>query len=205
MEHVNDTTNKTNQMKSVAIKTSESAKKGQLLAEKTLKAMQDIYASTNDISKAISVIDAISFQTNILSLNAAVEAATAGEAGKGFAVVAQEVRNLANKSAEAAKKIKELVTKTQVKSNEGIKITDNMKKSFVHVVKNAENTLLLVSNVTKAANEEMKDIESVNELIKGITVMTNRSEEIMKQTSEVAHQLEEISKELYEKKVKKDS
>jgi len=114
MKAVESTVTKTNEMKNVANKTSNSAKVGQDFAINTLNAMQEIYTSTNDISEAISVIDSIAFQTNILSLNAAVEAATAGEAGKGFAVVAQEVRNLANKSAEAAKKIKELVSKNFV-------------------------------------------------------------------------------------------
>ncbi|MDF6903130.1 methyl-accepting chemotaxis protein, partial [Escherichia coli] len=86
-----------------------SSKDGELLASKTNKAMDDIDKQVNSINEAISVIDQIAFQTNILSLNAAVEAATAGEAGKGFAVVAQEVRNLASRSAEAAREIKAIV------------------------------------------------------------------------------------------------
>ncbi len=81
--------------------------------------MDEINEQVNSINEAITVIDQIAFQTNILSLNAAVEAATAGEAGKGFAVVAQEVRNLAARSAEAAKEIKELVETATTKANSG--------------------------------------------------------------------------------------
>ena len=82
---------------------------GEKLANQTTASMEDISSQVSEINEAISVIDNIAFQTNILSLNAAVEAATAGEAGKGFAVVAGEVRNLANRSAEAAKEIKNIV------------------------------------------------------------------------------------------------
>src|SRR5574344_583060 len=85
------------------------SKQGEELANKTTTAMDEINTQVNLVTQAISVIDNIAFQTNILSLNAAVEAATAGEAGKGFAVVAQEVRNLANRRAEAAREIKKLV------------------------------------------------------------------------------------------------
>ena len=91
------------------------SKQGEELANKTTTAMDEINTQVNLVTQAISVIDNIAFQTNILSLNAAVEAATAGEAGKGFAVVAQEVRNLANRSAEAAKEIKNLVEMLQAK------------------------------------------------------------------------------------------
>ncbi|SFO88577.1 methyl-accepting chemotaxis protein [Hydrogenimonas thermophila] len=198
MQAIESTVHKTNQMKEVANKTSDSAQKGQKLAENTLNAMQEIYSSTNDISEAISVIDSIAFQTNILSLNAAVEAATAGEAGKGFAVVAQEVRNLANKSAEAAKKIKELVSKTQVKSTEGIEISENMKENFLSVVKNVSNTLGLVNSVANEADGEMKKIESINKLIKDIDEMTNQNKVIMQNTYVVTYDLSKISNELYE-------
>jgi len=198
MGAVESTVAKTNEMKNVANETSNSAKIGQEFANNTLNAMQEIFASTNDISEAISVIDSIAFQTNILSLNAAVEAATAGEAGKGFAVVAQEVRNLANKSAEAAKKIKDLVSKTQEKSNEGIEVTKSMKDNFVAVVENVSNTLQLVNDVAEEADNEMRKITSINRLIKDIDNMIHQNKEIMQNTYVVTYDLSKISNDLYE-------
>ncbi|WP_026803552.1 methyl-accepting chemotaxis protein, partial [Aliarcobacter lanthieri] len=106
-------------MSKISSNVTSSAKDGEVLANKTTVAMDEINVQVNLVNEAISVIDNIAFQTNILSLNAAVEAATAGEAGKGFAVVAQEVRNLASRSAEAAKEIKDIVEKATVKANEG--------------------------------------------------------------------------------------
>ena len=196
--NIKTTVAQTNKMKTVAIQTSDSAKKGEVLAGDTLNAMQEINLSTQDISEAISVIDSIAFQTNILSLNAAVEAATAGDAGKGFAVVAQEVRNLASKSAEAAKKIKELVSKTQSKTSEGIAISENMKNNFLSVVKNVDDTFNLVNSVAKEADEEMKKIESIDKLIKNVDEITNKNREVMQNTYVVTYDLSKISTELYE-------
>ena len=101
--------NKISEMSNIAKDVTNAASLGQELANKTVLSMDEINVQVNLVNDAISVIDQIAFQTNILSLNAAVEAATAGEAGKGFAVVAQEVRNLATRSAEAAKEIKAIV------------------------------------------------------------------------------------------------
>ena len=113
-------------MSNLASQLQISSKNGEVLASKTTQAMDDIDAQVNSINDAITVIDQIAFQTNILSLNAAVEAATAGEAGKGFAVVAQEVRNLASRSAEAAKEIKKIVEMATAKANEGKAIANEM-------------------------------------------------------------------------------
>jgi methyl-accepting chemotaxis protein len=106
-----------NQMAKYSEQVSISAKKGQELAKSTTTAMDDITNQVNLINDSITIIDQIAFQTNILSLNAAVEAATAGEAGKGFAVVAAEVRNLASRSAEAAREIKAIVGNATSKAN----------------------------------------------------------------------------------------
>ena len=115
---VNNTDN-VMQMSTYAQELSRSSNEGKELAHRTSTAMNEINEQVTEINDAISVIDQIAFQTNILSLNAAVEAATAGEAGKGFAVVAQEVRHLASRSAEAANQIKNLVEKAPIKANEG--------------------------------------------------------------------------------------
>src|SRR5690606_17581489 len=118
--------NKIAQRSQIASNVTYSASLGEKLANQTTTAMEEINTQVNLVNEAIGVIDNIAFQTNILSLNAAVEAATAGEAGKGFAVVAQEVRNLATRSAEAAKEIKEIVERATVKANEGKSIATNM-------------------------------------------------------------------------------
>ncbi|MGJ0373085.1 methyl-accepting chemotaxis protein, partial [Aliarcobacter cryaerophilus] len=108
----------------------KASSEGEKLANSTTTAMDEINTQVNLVNDAISVIDQIAFQTNILSLNAAVEAATAGEAGKGFAVVAQEVRNLANRSAEAAKEIKDIVEGATLKANEGKDIASRMIEGY---------------------------------------------------------------------------
>ncbi|WP_420864665.1 methyl-accepting chemotaxis protein [Halarcobacter anaerophilus] len=118
----------------------KSAKNGENLANQTTMSMDEINGQVNAINEAITVIDQIAFQTNILSLNAAVEAATAGEAGKGFAVVAQEVRNLASRSAEAAKEIKDLVETATNKANQGKSIASNMIEGYKELNENIHQT-----------------------------------------------------------------
>jgi methyl-accepting chemotaxis protein len=197
-ENIKNTVDKINKMKQISDETADEALKGEKLALDTLKAMQEIADSTKAIQEAITIIDSIAFQTNILSLNAAVEAATAGEAGKGFAVVAGEVRNLANKSAAAAKKIKELVNKTEIKASEGIEISDNMKNNFLGVVDKINVTSKYVSEITEGANMEAKKIEEINNSIKEIHSITDSSKEIMQSAYVVTYDLKQISNELYD-------
>jgi len=196
--NIKNTVEKINKMKIISDETKNEALKGEKLALDTLKSMQEIAESTNAIQEAITIIDSIAFQTNILSLNAAVEAATAGEAGKGFAVVAGEVRNLANKSASAAKKIKDLVNKTEIKASEGIEISDNMKNNFLGVVEKINTTSTYVNEITEGANLEAKKIEEINNSIQEIHKITDDSKEIMQSTYVVTYDLNQISTELYE-------
>jgi methyl-accepting chemotaxis protein len=129
------------QMSNFSSNVTESAKEGEKLANQTTIAMEEIDTQVIAINEAISVIDQIAFQTNILSLNAAVEAATAGEAGKGFAVVAAEVRNLASRSAEAAKEIKALVEHATAKANDGKNIAGNMIVGYKQLNENISKTI----------------------------------------------------------------
>jgi methyl-accepting chemotaxis protein len=195
-ENIKSTVDKANAMNEVATHTKSSADKGEELADSTLNAMEEIKDSTEAINEAITVIDSIAFQTNILSLNAAVEAATAGEAGKGFAVVAQEVRNLASKSAEAAKEIKELVGRTQSKADEGMNISLKMKTNFSEVAKKIVETFELVNSVTSEANLEMDKIEKIKSLISEIREMADENARAMEGTSDIAQTLNQISTEL---------
>ena len=196
-ETFRETLNKTNKMNEVALKTTQSAKDGEVLANSTLESMQDINESTLAINEAITIIDSISFQTNILSLNAAVEAATAGEAGKGFAVVAQEVRNLANKSAEAAKEIKELVTKTQQKAQSGIDISEQMQINFVDVSTQIADTVNLVKSVNEVTKTEMIRVDRVSNVVSGMHKDIEKNLVTMQDTVKISSKLHTISNSLH--------
>ena len=156
---------------------------GENLANKTAFSMDEINAKVEAINEAIEVIDQIAFQTNILSLNAAVEAATAGEAGKGFAVVAQEVRNLANRSAEAAKEIKDLVENATSKTNDGKKISDEMKVGYNNLNKLISETIDIIQDVSIASSEQLKGIEQIND---AVSILDRVTQENASEASNVA-------------------
>jgi methyl-accepting chemotaxis protein len=172
----------------------QSANEGQELARQTTTAMNEIDNQVNAINDAISVIDQIAFQTNILSLNAAVEAATAGEAGKGFAVVAQEVRNLASRSAEAANEIKALVTTATAKANEGKVISDQMIEGYNGLNNNISKTMELISEVESASKEQLSGIEQINNAVNELDQQTQQNASIASQTYSVAVQTDQLAK-----------
>ena len=167
---------------------------GQAMANQTTTAMDEINTQVNLVNEAIGVIDNIAFQTNILSLNAAVEAATAGEAGKGFAVVAQEVRNLATRSAEAAKEIKAIVERATVKANEGKNIATNMIDGYKNLNSNISSTMNLISDIENASKEQLLGIEQINDAVNQLDQQTQQNAMIASQSHDIALSTDEIAK-----------
>ena len=164
-----------NQMKKIADELNEASNIGSKSAIQTSSSMDEINEKVKAINEAISIIDQIAFQTNILSLNAAVEAATAGEAGRGFAVVAQEVRNLANRSAEAAREIKNLVSSASLKSNEGKVIADDMIKGYENLSSKISQTKQIIDSVTQFSKEQELGIVQINDTISRLDIATQKN------------------------------
>jgi len=166
-----------------------SATSGQELAHQTVTSMEEINKEVTSIAEAISVIDQIAFQTNILSLNAAVEAATAGEAGKGFAVVAQEVRNLASRSADAAKEIKDIVENATSKANEGKKIADKMIVGYDDLQSAILQTKEIIDDVSRTSGEQEKGISQIND---AIAILDKNTQDNANEASNIANLAEDV-------------
>ena len=188
--NIRATTQNISEMANLANDVTLSAKNGEKLAYQTTGAMEDINNQVNAINEAISIIDQIAFQTNILSLNAAVEAATAGEAGKGFAVVAAEVRNLANRSADAAREIKSLVEDANVKANEGKAISSEMIKDYEVLNNHISETINIIQDVSVASKEQMSGIEQINDTV---TMLDRVTQENANETNQITSIATEVS------------
>jgi methyl-accepting chemotaxis protein len=180
---------KASEMASLARETQTAANDGKSLADTTVTAMHEISRATQSINDAVAIIENIAFQTNILSLNAAVEAATAGDAGKGFAVVAQEVRNLANRSAEAAQQIKLLAELANTKSTDGLQVSENMMKGLDVINQKIMMTTQLVQDVANGSREHMAGINQINSAVAQLDQMTQQNASL---ANDVSHLSEDI-------------
>ena len=187
-------TQNASKMAELGQKVKSSVSDGQILAQQTGSSMEEIHEKVIAINEAINIIDQIAFQTNILSLNAAVEAATAGEAGRGFAVVAAEVRNLANRSAEAAREIKNIVENATIKANSGKNIANTMILGYKDLSENISLTTNIIQDIQMASKEQLEGIVQINDSINLLDRQTQLNAGVAAQSHNVAVVTDKISK-----------
>jgi len=152
-------------------------------------AMQTIKSASEDITKILKTIDEIAFQTNILALNAAVEAARAGEQGRGFAVVAGEVRTLAQRSADAAKEIKNLIGTSVERVEAGTRQVDEAGAAMLGIVERAQRVSHMISELTNAATEQSQGISQVGDAVQQLDRVTQQNAALVEETAAAAESL----------------
>jgi methyl-accepting chemotaxis protein len=202
MEELTSTVRQNAINSSEAFKLSESvidkASKGGSVVNNAIVAMEDINKSSKKIADIISVIDEIAFQTNLLALNAAVEAARAGEQGRGFAVVASEVRNLAQRSASAAKEIKCLINDSVEAVGQGTDLVDKTGKTFTELVKEIEGVGTMIGDIEGAGKEQAIGIEEVSIAVSQMDEMTQENAILVEKSAEASGAMETLAKSLLE-------
>lgn len=175
------------------------AEKGGKVVDEVVSTMSEISHSSNKIEEIISVIDGIAFQTNILALNAAVEAARAGEQGRGFAVVAGEVRNLAQRSAAAAKEIKELISNSVARVDGGMKLVEEAGSTMIEIVSSVKRVNDIMNEISAASTEQSDGIDQVNNAVSQMDEVTQQNAALVEESAAAAMSLLEQSNQLMEK------
>ncbi|MGE4755453.1 methyl-accepting chemotaxis protein [Yersinia enterocolitica] len=180
----------------LAANASITAKKGGALVADVVHTMDEISASSRKIAEITTVINSIAFQTNILALNAAVEAARAGEQGRGFAVVASEVRNLAQRSAQAAKEIDSLITESVSRVSSGSALVESAGITMDEIVRSITNVTDLMGEIASASDEQSKGITQVGQAVAEMDSVTQQNAALVQQASRAAAALEEQATQL---------
>nr|WP_042151565.1 MULTISPECIES: methyl-accepting chemotaxis protein [unclassified Pseudoalteromonas] len=175
----------------LAANTQEQASQGGQVVQRAVNSMAEINDSSKKISDIIGVIDEIAFQTNLLALNAAVEAARAGEQGRGFAVVAGEVRNLAQRSAAAAKEIKELIRDSVSKVEDGTLLVNESGTTLQKIVLSVQKVTEMIADITVASEEQSSGIEQVNKAITQMDEMTQQNAALVEEASAAGESMAE--------------
>ena len=179
------------QASSLAANATGVARRGGEVVTQVVSTMDDINHSSKKIADIIGVIDGIAFQTNILALNAAVEAARAGEQGRGFAVVASEVRSLAQRSAEAAKEIKQLITASVEKVEAGSRLVSDAGATMTDIVQSVQRVTDMIGEITAASSEQSAGVQQVNQAIGNLDQMTQQNAALVEESAAAAQSLRE--------------
>ncbi len=180
----------------LANKSREMAVNGGEVAKEAVEAMGVIEESSQKVSDIIGVIDDLAFQTNLLALNAAVEAARAGEAGKGFAVVAEEVRTLAQRSAQASNEIKSLITSSNTQVKSGVELVNNAGGALTEIMGSISQVAEIVSEIASASSEQTQGIDEVNVAIAEMDDMTQQNSSLVEESTAAARVLERQAAEM---------
>jgi methyl-accepting chemotaxis protein len=186
------------QANQLATGASAEAEKGGNVVSNAVEAMSEINQSSKKIADIIGVIDEIAFQTNLLALNAAVEAARAGEQGRGFAVVAAEVRNLAQRSAGAAKEIKTLINDSVTKVDEGSRLVDESGSTLQEIVTSVKKVSDIIAEIAAASIEQSTGIDQINKAVSQMDEMTQQNASLVEEAASASESMDEQAKGLNE-------